>query len=410
MSIENFKEEEILYLTDNIYNFNSSLNISLDSFNNGLNYYKYNKKILINSNKYDKLSLLIDPYINYFYLNNTNKSNYDIYPKEGIFLYITNKILTSSECVWDIANKTILYMYPSDYYFIQAFIKGYRVDINTVKIIRISYYDFITNNIPKFDVIITYVIPGSNYMSLIEKSRYYINGFNDIDIDRIKMFYPFLKETKGTVSSMFNTTIVSGYLSNVKTIIPTMNYVIIKNIPIIYKLPDNLGIKENFITRLDMPIDYIGVKKYDNINTSNIKEIEALYNDREYGCYGNENVKNKFECDSMYNIDGSPKNFYSLWDKKCYNDTECPFYNPTYSSGGCLKGGYCELPIGIKRTGFMKYNDEELNAPFCYNCENTTDINCCKNNRSLEYAFSNDFDKRVKKGVKPIVAPLKYII
>jgi hypothetical protein len=31
-------------------------------------------------------------------------------------------------------------------------------------------------------------------------------------------------------------------------------------------------------------------------------------------------------------------------------------------------------------------------------------------NKVIAYAFPNDFDKRVEKGLTPIIAPLKYII
>jgi len=398
-------EEKILYVSDNIYNFKETLNIDLNSFNNVLNTYKTTKELSLNSNKYNSLSLLIDPYVNYFYLNNTDKKNYEIYPIEGIFLYITSTILVKDSCIWDIENKTVLYVFPSDYYFIQALIKGYRLDINKVKLVQISINNIINKELPEFDVLITYVIPNSVYMTMIENIRYFINGFNDIDLDRLRAFYPFLKEKNDIIGSYFSKKTMKGYLSNVKTIIPIMNYVIIKNIIVVKA-------KENFITRLEMPEGYIAGKDYKNVNSSNLELITKLYNDRDYGCYGNNIINNKFECDSMYNIDGTGKDYYTIWDKKCNIDSDCPFYNKNNSSGGCLEYGFCEMPTGIKRTSFMKYNDDGLNAPLCYNCEDTTDLECCKKNdgKIIEYVFPNDFDKRVEKGLKPVVAQLKYII
>jgi len=412
---EHFANEDVLYITDNIYNFNSSLDIDLDTFNNALINFRDKKELLINNKNYDNLSLLIDPYVNYFYLNNTDKNNYIEYSKEGFFVYVTYNSLDISECIWDIENKTIAYVYPSDYYFIQAFIKGYKADINKINIIKINVKDIVNNKAPKFDILITYIIPNSTYMQIIEQSRYFINGFNDINIDRIKAFYPFLREKNDSVSAFFNNNnrSPSGYVSNLKSIVLLMNYVIVKDINGIKNInEDNNDIKESFITRLEMPIGYIAGKEYKNVNSSNLAKIEDLYNSREYGCYGNSVVNNKFECDSMYNIDGTGKDYYTIWDKKCDIDSECPFYNAELSKGGCLEGGFCELPIGVKRTGFMKYNDDGLNSALCYNCEDTTDHNCCKNNGVTlnDYAYPNDFETRVNKGLKSTVSPLKYII
>jgi hypothetical protein len=402
---EKFATNDILYVTDNMYNFKSSLNIDLDAFNTILNNYKTTKELVI-SDKYNTLSLLIDPYVNYFYLNNTNESNYEIYPIEGIFLYITSTILVKDGCIWDIENKTVAYVFPSDYYFIQAFIKGYKLDINKINLVKFTIEDLLKKDLPPFDVLITYAIPGSTYMKIIEDIRYFLNGFNDVDLDRIKAFYPFLTERYDTLNTFFTKDSMTGYLSNVKAVIPIMNYVVIKNIPVVK------DVKEPFITRLEMPDGYIAGKDYKSVGGSNLELITSLYNDREYGCYGNNIINNKFECDSMYNIDGTAKNYYTIWDKKCNVDTDCPFYNKNYSTGGCLKDGFCEMPIGIKRTGFMKYNDEGLNSALCYNCEDTTDLDCCKRSEGkiIAYAYPNDFDRRVEKGLKPVVAPLKYII
>uniref|UniRef100_A0A6C0J596 Uncharacterized protein n=1 Tax=viral metagenome TaxID=1070528 RepID=A0A6C0J596_9ZZZZ len=404
-NIETFATDDILYVSDNMYNFKQSLNIDLNTFNNVLNNYKTKKELLLNTTKYNSLSLLIDPYVNYFYLNNTNNNNYENYNKNGIFLYITSSILVTDTCVWDIENKTVGYVFPSDYYFIQAFIKAYKIDINKVNLVQFSIDDLIKKELPEFDVLITYVIPDSEYMVIIEHLKYFINGFNDVDLDRLKAFYPFLKEKNDYIGNFLSKN-MKGFISNVKTIIPEMNYVIIKNIPVIS------NIQETFITRLEMPEGYIEGKDYKNVNSSNLELISELYNDRNYGCYGNNIVNNKFECDSMYNIDGTGKNYYSVWDKKCNTDSDCPFYSKNYLSGGCLKDGFCELPIGVKRTGFMKYDDEGLNTPMCYNCEDTTDLECCKKNdgKIIAYAFPNEFDRRVERGLTPVIAPLKYII
>ena len=128
-----------------------------------------------------------------------------------------------------------------------------------------------------------------------------------------------------------------------------------------------------------------------------------------YGCYGNSEIKNKFECDSYYKIDGTPKNYYSLWDKRCVSNDECPYYksNNNYinNRGGCINNGYCEFPVGVKRLGFTKYIDTNLNKPLCYNCDNVEDKD---NPKKPDYVFENDFNERVKYKLNTIISLLDY--
>ena len=65
------------------------------------------------------LQLLLDPYINYYILNNkAQTSNY----KEGIFVCISNNILREEDCIWALYGKVVSYIFMSDYLFIQALI------------------------------------------------------------------------------------------------------------------------------------------------------------------------------------------------------------------------------------------------------------------------------------------------
>ena len=135
-------------------------------------------------------------------------------------------------------------------------------------------------------------------MNFIKNQKYFINGFDDVDIYRIKAFYPFIEENYATIREYFtedSDDSYNVYLSNKKTLIPTMKLQIIRSV-------------ENFITKLDMPEDYY--MKTD-------REYDVVNNKGNYGCYGNGNIINKFESDSLYNYDGSSKNYYSKWDKKC---------------------------------------------------------------------------------------------
>ena len=72
--------------------------------------------------------------------------------------------------------------------------------------------------------------------------------------------------------------------------------------------------------------------------------------------------------------------------------------------------GYCNFPVGIKRIGFTKYSSDGMFAPFCYDCEDPTDINCCSKQKNPDYVFPNDFEDRVKLDKSTVVSRFDYII
>ena len=340
------------------------------------------------------LQLLVDPYINYYILKNkAETSNY----KEGIFVCVSNNILREEDCIWALYGKVVAYIYMSDYLFIQALIKGYNLDVNNIYLKRIKIEDLKNTN-KIFDYLFTYMVFDSEYMHYICNQKYYINGLKDVDINRIKAYYPFIKENYNTVKyyynksketneNMNNKTNNEIYLSSDNSLLPIMSYNIISSV-------------ENFITRLDMPEDYLEAVK---------EKYDVSDKGGHYGCYGNNNIINKFECDSYYNIDGTPKKYYSLWDKKCSTDIECPYYksNNNYPNnrGGCINNGFCEFPVGVKRLGFNKYIDTGLNKPLCYNCENDENAGI---NKLVDYVFEDDFNERKKNNLNTIISLLDY--
>jgi hypothetical protein len=340
------------------------------------------------------LQLFIDPYINYYILKNkATTSNY----KEGIFVCVSNNILREENCIWALYGKVVAYIYMSDYLFIQALIKGYNLDVNNIYLKRIKIEDLKNTN-KIFDYLFTYMVLNSEYMNYICNQKYYINGLKDVDINRIKAYYPFIKENYNTVKyyynkskepneNMNNKTNNEIYLSSDNSLLPIMTYNIISSV-------------ENFITRLDMPEDYLEAVK---------EKYDVSDKGGHYGCYGNNNIVNKFECDSYYNIDGTPKKYYSLWDKKCSTDIECPYYksNKNYPNnrGGCINNGFCEFPVGVKRLGFNKYIDIGLNKPLCYNCDNDENAG---SNKQVDYVFEDDFNDRIKNNLNTIISLLDY--
>jgi hypothetical protein len=443
---EKFTSYKTVYISDNIHNINdrekrsdagasgaadsptaeklATFEISSDIMVKSIDYMKRNNKI----NRYildvstDDFKLLIDPYINKYILNN-NLSNTNIY-KDGIFVFLSPTRFGIEKCIWDFTNKVVAYIYMSDYLFIQAIIKAYRQDIRKIRLRKITLEDLKRSD-KQFDYLITYVVIGSEYMEILKYSKYFISGLKDMDIHRIKAFYPVIKENFESVRFYFNKdtedtedTTYDLYLNNDKMLLPIMNYDIVDSI-------------ENFITRLEMPKDYL--EAIDESYGGNTQ----FGNSGNYGCYGNNKIVNKFECDSYYTKEGNPKDYYSIWDKKCATNEECPYYkkNTKYENGrgGCINGN-CEFPVGVKKIGFTKYNDDEYNRPLCYNCPDTTDLNCCANikdypaqtaaqtqaaatatataadtaNINTDYVFENDTEDRKKNNLNTIISLLDY--
>ena len=86
---------------------------------------------------------------------------------------------------------------------------------------------------------------------------------------------------------------------------------------------------------------------------------------------------NKQLCNMKYDPFGNLKEIETIWDKPCHKDEECPFYgkNKQYQTdrGKCVDQ-YCELPIGVKRLSYTKYDDSGIvNKPFCHNVEECND-------------------------------------
>ena len=399
--------ENLANIIDNIKKTNR---ITKDTVNVGID-----KPIYDALGKDTALQILIDPYINYYILNNKAPAASEY--KEGIFVCLSHKILREEDCIWDIKGKVVAYLFMSDYLFIQALIKGYNLDINDVYLKKITFADFANTN-KIFDYLFTYMVIDSEYMNFICGQRYYINGIKDVDINRLKAYYPFIKENYNTVKYYYSNSKKANidledltnkddsknndvYVSSVKSLLPIMSYNIVSSI-------------ENFITRLEMPDDYLEAVKEDYYTSGGGGGSGASGTGSGggyYGCYGNSEIKSKFECDSYYNIDGTPKTYYSLWDKRCAVNEDCPYYkaNANYpnSRGGCIEGGFCEFPVGVKRLGFTKYNDKNLNTPLCYNCnEEAGAVGAVA--KKPDYVFENDFNERVKYNLNTIISLLDY--
>jgi hypothetical protein len=395
---EMFQSMTTYHITDNKKNLTNAYDIDKNTYHKSIINLKkqgYYDKNSIGINE-GKIILYVDPYINYYILGNKDDNILDY--KDGIFVCLSFTRLYSSYSVWELENKIIAYNSLSDYLFVQALIKAYRLDMKKIKLIKIDEKDL--KSIDKvFDLFFTYVVIDSEYMKTLESSLYYINSMIGVDINRLLLFYPFLRENHKSMREYFSKDITKEYIYDAVGLIPLMNYKII-------------SFDESFITRLKLPDDYIG--KTNTVEQSQQQKQKPQEYTNEiiaYGCYGNEKIYNMHECNSEYTIDGTKKTYYSIWDKKCSVDNECPFYkaNTKYENhrGGC-QNGLCELPLGIKRLGFMKYDNKDMNAPFCYECSDIHDLDCCNKIKNPDYVFTNDRQDRLKNNLQSIIDQLDY--
>ena len=235
-------------------------------------------------------------------------------------------------CTHNIHDRVVGYISDIDKRFIDAITKSYR--IKPRKLVKLN------PKVPLFDNVdfgIISVNKPSNIYDVINNFDLFIYSFNLIDIDRIKLFMKDIKVIE----------------KDIKTFWPNNNKVENSN-KLLYV--NNI---ESFITRL----------KRD-------PEIE----DNEYHCYNDKTNLNKQLCNMKYDLNGNLKEIETIWDKPCDNDKECPFYgkNKKYQKerGKCIDG-YCELPIGVKRLSYRKYDDNGIvNKPFCHNvdeCDSDSD-------------------------------------
>ena len=119
---------------------------------------------------------------------------------------------------------------------------------------------------------------------------------------------------------------------------------IVKNIKIIFE--NQWNDEENGIYVADTPL--ILSKSKDT----------SYHTNRNSECIDNLDIKDEDACVSQKHT----------WDARCVVNSDCPFYqkNKTYKNnfGGC-DNGYCEMPIGIIRNGYTKYDPDS--KAYCYN-------------------------------------------
>lgn len=335
---------------------------------------------------HDSLLLCMDPYEYDIHWENKQYPVVHQSP-EGYFvsLYSLPTAFTT-ECSYNLAGKRIGFITETERLFINAILLAHRIDKNSVQLVQLSTEDVLKLDkiLDKhIDVFITYIIPNSLYFSVIRTLPVSLMGWQNIDIDRIRVFHPYIQRRKDVdIKALFT----SGG-SNMKVLAREEKSVMLglrMNLYLAYGRNPS-GRVENFITRIDRSEDL---------------------DDPAYQCYGDLTISQPAVCNSTYDVSGVPKTNQTVWDRPCFTNEECPFFqsNQNYSNnhGGCVRGR-CELPVGIQRKSYRHYVDTHPYTPICYQCIDPNNPNCCEDqkNRKLypklkspDYAFENDQEQR----------------
>lgn len=233
-------------------------------------------------------------------------------------------------CTHNIHERTVGYISDIDKDFINAIGKSYR--IKPLKLVKLNPI------VPIFDSVdfaIVSVTKNSNIFKVISDFDLFIYSFDTIDIDRMKIFMNNIKQSDIDIKQFWN------FNKKINT----------ENTKVLY-----INTRETFITRL-------------------IRDPEV--EDNNYHCYGDIQNLNKQLCNMPYDPFGNIKKKETIWDKPCEKNEDCPFYGKNkhhqIDRGKCVDK-YCELPVGVRRISYTKYDDvDSVNKPFCHNTDECTD-------------------------------------
>lgn len=257
---------------------------------------------------------------------------------KAYFFYISKSPYTY--CTHNIRKRTVGYISDTDEKFINAISKSYR--IKPYKLVKLNPV------VPIFDSVdfaIVSVTRNSNIFKVISNFDLFIYSFDSIDFSRIKVFMKNIKREEINIKQFWN------YNKKIN----------VDNTDALY-----INIKEKFINRL-------------------VRDPEV--EDDKYHCYGDDKNLNKPLCNMPYDPFGNIKKIRTIWDKPCEKNEDCPFYgkNKHYQidRGKCINS-YCELPVGVKRLSYRKYDDtNNINKPFCHNTEEC-------NEKDSDYIFEEE--------------------
>jgi hypothetical protein len=255
------------------------------------------------------------------------------------------------------------------------------------------------------------VLPYSMYQNrIINMNNEYINiNYNRIKNELLetndKVFVYFIKDSEFNNLYKIDNNLIKYSGKNIKFIEKINSY------PLKYQLLfEKINIKKSGVITTkkieknrDPNINFLNNNYY--IRIDNIDQNISYNNfDPSYQCYEDNTILTKAECISNVDKSGNNKPSYH-WDKPCIKNTECPFYlsNKNYKNerGGC-NAGFCELPLGLKRTSYKTYdkNITENNYPRCKGCGLNDGPDCCEKqkltnkSKTPDYIFNNDQEDR----------------
>lgn len=119
----------------------------------------------------------------------------------------------------------------------------------------------------------------------------------------------------------------------------------------------------------------------------NVATIHNTKNESKYTCIPSSEYTSQETCEDMYDYFGNLKDEFMIWDKRCESDSDCPFYRLNKHNGGCNNNGYCQMPLGIRRIGFTRY--DKLSKPYCLGCKNPLEPQCCDEMQDPNYAYQS---------------------
>jgi hypothetical protein len=319
--------------------------------------------------------LLLDP----LDAHRAERGSYDIesVPKGYFVALYSMANAMQVECSFDWGNKRVGYLDRSDLHFIHALSHGYRIrdKVRTVRV-PITAWDNLDRLLDtELDVIVCYIIPGSDLHRLLQMQTLSMMGFRNLDAARIQAFYPFVQMEEVDFAQVMRDVPGSGLRFMAKerrTLLPSMRMVL-HRIRGTLPPPPREGFEDLGRMMLDAP------------------DPEEL--DPSFRCYGDPIIKQKALCESPVDVNGLPKRRRTVWDRPCIRNEDCPFWSKDRGRGGCLTdGGVCEMPVGVKRIAYRKYEAEGRNAPFCYGCDSNP--GCCASQSRPDYVWPNDFAER----------------
>ena len=445
---------------------NKKLNIIYDRYNYSKKLENLKKIKNINlTSKSSEDSLIVSDIYNFDIAKNQNKhiKLFTIIPDEKVMLFIKpvfsiiNSTTSSLKELIETTYVLIGYLNDTDVNLIKILCNSMGIDKKLINLKKIE-----SNDVTEVSCIFIYDSLNNKYLYENFTSKYKSYDYvNDVDINKIKFYLPFIKQKNIVFSDYFPerkdlTLVVSVYYidmvlygsNKVENNVEFTNQ--LNSINLDFEIYDSINYYTMYFDFFKQTMEYINlendhIQKRDNLPileqfvngfyNSNTKELKPFENninnypfivgdeitldkqerDEENGVYVVDEERNLKKISTDI-IDRSKTDYVcynnplikqeelcqdGYWDKPCKTNNECPFYqaNKNYPNyrGGCDMNGRCELPLGMKPIAFKNY--DKMFKPWCYNCK-SLEPECCDKQHNPDYAFSLDqFDRISNKNL-----------